>query len=55
MILSLAGLGLLVLACLSLGGCVGMVVMAVCRISAEERKQEEMEELNKCSTQPLQK
>ncbi|MHC1760429.1 MAG: hypothetical protein AB9917_13150 [Negativicutes bacterium] len=45
MIISLAGLFLLVLACLSLGACAGMVVMALCRVSAEESRREEAEGL----------
>ena len=44
MFLSLAGLFILVLACLSLGMCAGMVVMALCKVSAEETKREEAEE-----------
>jgi len=45
MFISLAVLFLLVLACLSLGACVGMVVMAMCRVSAEEARREEAEGL----------
>ena len=44
MIISLAGLFLLVLACLSLGFCDGMVIMALCKVSAEETKRNEAEE-----------
>lgn len=45
MFISFAVLFLLVLACLSLGACVGMVVMAMCRVSAEEARREESEGL----------
>lgn len=41
MFISFAVLFLLVLACLSLGACAGMVVMALCRVSAEESRREE--------------
>jgi len=34
MIFSAAGLFLLVLACLTLGACIGMCVMAMCRVRA---------------------
>ena len=45
MFISFAVLFLLVLACLSLGACVGMVAMAMCRVSAEEARREESEGL----------
>lgn len=45
MFISLAVLFLLVLACMSLGACAGMVVMALCRVSAEESRREEAEGL----------
>ena len=45
MFISLAVLFLLVLACMSLGACAGMVVMALCRVSAEESRREESEGL----------
>ena len=45
MFISLAVLFLLVLACMSLGACAGMVVVALCRVSAEESRREEAEGL----------
>ena len=38
------GLFLIVLASLAIGCCIGMVVMAFCRISAEESRVEERQE-----------
>lgn len=41
MIISFAGLFLLVIACLSVGCAGGMVIMALCRVSAECRDEVE--------------
>ena len=46
MIFSAAGLFLLVLACLTLGACIGMCVMAMCRVSAEIERSEPHERQN---------
>ena len=38
------GLFLIVLASLAIGACIGMVLMALCRISSEESRREERQE-----------
>ena len=44
MIISFVGLCLIVLASLSIGCCVGVVVMAMCKVSAAVTKDEENKE-----------